>query len=97
MRLLVPYLDAGDARAAASYAWQACAAIYSWYSTVPPQDTSGFTTPEVDREYLVDRAVVACGAHSIKFTEACLREYELNPSPVFLHAALDAVTRVGPA
>ena len=72
------------------------AAIYSWYSAVPPQDTSGLAAPRVDREYLVDRAVDAGGAHSIKFTEACLREYEINPSPVFLHAALAAATRVGP-
>jgi hypothetical protein len=44
----------------------------------------------------MDRAVAAGGAHTIKFTEACLREYALNPAPVYLLAAYDAAERVGP-
>jgi len=44
---------------------------------------------------LIDRAVVAGGAHTIKFTEACLREYALHPKPVYLVAARDAAERVG--
>ncbi len=43
-----------------------------------------------------DRAVIAGGAHSIKFTEACLREYAINPNPVYLVAACDVTERVGP-
>ncbi len=96
LRMLAPYLDEDDARQAARYAWQACAAVYSWYSTVPPQDNSGLETPIEDKEELIDRAVAAGGAHSIKFTEACLREFALNPNPVYLAAARDASERVGP-
>ena len=96
LRMLVPYLAADDARLAARYAWQACAGVYSWYATVPPQDTSGLEVPPEGRDELIDRAVAAGGAHSIKFTEACLREYELNPNPVYLLAARDAADRVGP-
>ena len=96
LRMLAPYLDDSDARQAARYAWQACAAVYSWYSTVPAQDTSGLEVPTEDHEDLIDRAVAAGGAHSIKFTEACLREYALNPNPVYLVAARDATERVGP-
>lgn len=96
LRMLAPYLDEDDARQAARYAWQACAAVYSWYSTAPAQDNSGLTKPIEDEEELIDRAVVAGGAHSIKFTEACLREYALNPNPVYLAAARDAAERVGP-
>ena len=96
LRMLAPYLDEDDARQAARYAWQACAAVYSWYSTVPSQDTSGLETPGEDNDELIDRAVAAGGAHSIKFTEACLREYALNPNPVYLLAARDAAERVGP-
>ena len=96
LRMLAPYLDDADARQAARYAWQACAAVYSWYSTVPPQDTSHLEVPAEDHEDLIDRAVAAGGAHSIKFTEACLREYALNPNPVYLVAARDATERVGP-
>ena len=96
LRMLAPYLAEADARLAARYAWQTCAAVYAWYSTVPPQDTSLFQAPTEDRDELVDRAVAAGGAHSIKFTEACLREYALNPNPVYLAAARDAAERVGP-
>lgn len=96
LRLLTPYLDEADARQAASYAWQACAAIYSWYSTASVPDDGSFGTPPEGRDELIDRAVAAGGAHSIKFTEACLREYALNPSPVYLVAARDSSERVGP-
>ena len=75
LRMLAPYLDEDDARQAARYAWQACAAVYSWYSTVPAQDNSGLAKPIEDKEELIDRAVSAGGAHSIKFTAACLSEY----------------------
>ena len=50
-----------------------------------------------DREELIDRAVAATGAYSIEFTEACLREYAVNPNPIYLLAAKDAAERVGPA
>lgn len=96
LRMLAPYLDEADARLAARYAWQTCAAVYAWYSTVPPQETTGLEIPDEDQEELIDRAVSANGAHSIKFTEACLREYSLNPNPVYLVAARDAAERVGP-
>ena len=96
LRMLTPYLDEDDARQAARYAWQACAAVYAWYSGAPAQDASSLLAPEEDHDELIDRAVAAGGAHSIKFTEACLREYALNPNPVYLVAARDAAERVGP-
>ena len=96
LRTLAPYLAEADARLAALYAWQACAGICSWYSVVPPMDTTGLEAPSEDREDLIYRAVAAGGAHSIKFTEACLREYTINPNPVYLVAARDAPERVGP-
>lgn len=95
LRLLAPYLTDADARLAARYAWQGCAAIYAWYSTTPPPTLADLTPPTEDPEALIDRAVAAGGAHTIKFTEACLREYALNPKPVYLVAAHDAAERVG--
>jgi len=95
LRLLAPYLTDADARLAARYGWQACAAIYAWYATLPPPAPSDITpTPEAPAT-LIDRAIAAGGAHTIKFTEACLREYALNPKPVYLVAACDAAERVG--
>ena len=43
---------------------------------------------------LVQAAVESGAAHSIKFTEACLREHALNPQPVYLAAAKDAIGRL---
>ena len=96
LRMLAPYLADSDARLAARYAWQACAGIYAWYSTSPPLETAGHNEPVEDQDELIDRAVAAGGAHSIKFTEACLREYSINPNPVYLVAAHDVSERVGP-
>ena len=96
LRMLVPYIAESDARQAACYAWQGCAAIYSWYSAATVQDTSALEAPAEDHDELIDRAVAAGGAHSIKFTESCLREYAINPNPVYLLAARDAAVRVGP-
>ena len=96
LRNIAPYLSEESACLAARYAWQACASIYSWYSVAPPLDTSEMYLPTEDHEELKDRAIAAGGAHSIKFTEACLREYAINPSPVYLVAARDVSERVGP-
>lgn len=95
LRLVAPYLSDADARLAARYAWQACAAIYAWYSTTPPPATADLMPPTEGLCTVIDRAVTAGGAHTIKFTEACLREYALNPQPVYLLAARDAAERVG--
>lgn len=95
LRLLASYLTDADARLAARYAWQACVAIYAWYSTMPPPSLSDLTPPTEGPEALIDRALVAGGAHTIKFTEACLREHALHPKPVYLVAARDAAERVG--
>jgi len=95
LRLLAPYLSDADARLAARYAWQACAAIYAWYATTPPPSTSSLTPPTEGLEALIDRAVAVGGAHTIKFTEACLREYALNPKAIYLLAIRDAAERVG--
>ena len=95
-RMLSPYLRDDDRRLCLRYIWQACAAVYCWYSTVAASSLRSVEAPVEDREEIIDRAVAAGGAHSIKFTEACLREYNLNASAVYLTAALDVSQRIGP-
>lgn len=92
LRMLAPHLPNETALLAARYTWQACAAIHSRGHY--PHD---FTMPEEppDRDDLVDRAVQSGDEHAIKFTEACLREYDLVPNPVFLAAPLDLSARYG--
>jgi hypothetical protein len=46
------------------------------------------------REELTERAVASGDEHTIKFTEACLREYAVNPQPAYLAAARNAVVRM---
>ena len=95
LRLLLPYLAEADARLAARYAWQACAALYAWYATTSEPFVTRHDQHTESPDTLIDRAITAEGAHTIKFTEACLREYVINPQPVYLLAAHDAAERVG--
>ncbi|MBV8139053.1 MAG: DUF4243 domain-containing protein [Deltaproteobacteria bacterium] len=86
LRPMLPYLSASDAAVALGYAWQAAAALFTVYGlTAAPQDS--FTSPSYDHEDLVARAIESGDEHAIKFTEVCLREYELNPQPEYLVAA----------
>ena len=95
LRFVTPYLSDADARLAACYAWQACAAMYAWFMLEEPNWVDDPDAELPEQEELIDRAIYAAGPHAIKFTEACLREYELNPNPVFLRAAYDAPERIG--
>jgi hypothetical protein len=92
VRLLAPYLSAGDAADALRYAWQAGAALYAAFGRGP--GGAAAEAPAGDADELIDRAVATGDEHAIKFTEACLREQQLNPKPVYLAAAWDAVQRL---
>jgi hypothetical protein len=95
LRILAPYLREGDARLAARYAWQACAAVYAWYDTSSPQSGSALAAPDEPFDELIDRAIATGDVHAIKFAEVCLREYRANPKPIYLVAARDGSDRLG--
>lgn len=92
LRMMVPHISDASARVAARYAWQACAAIHS-RGHFPHEFVMPETPPA--REDLIDRCVFSGDEHAIKFTEACLREYALNPDPAFLAGPLDISARYG--
>lgn len=94
LRLLSPYLESTARRPASLYAWQAAAGIYARYARTKFEPTEGHANPTP--EDLIDRAVSNGNAHAIKFTEVCLREWKLNPQPVYLAAALDSTERLRP-
>ena len=100
LRLLLPYLRPADQVLAARYAWQTCAAILTWYGdpadepAAPPAADN--EDDRIDPDELTERALSAAGPHTIKLTEACLREHNLSLSPVYLSTAADAPDRVGP-
>ena len=90
LRSILPCLPDATARDALGYAWQAGCALYAAFGTSPAP--AGETEPPREsRETLIDMAVANGDEHAIKFTEACLREFELNPSPAYLAAARHAL------
>jgi hypothetical protein len=90
LRSLAPYLDAEATRTALRYAWQTGAALYSVYGTTKP-DWSDVPPPKETAQKLIALAVATADDHAIKFTEAALREYALNPNAVYLAAARHAI------
>jgi hypothetical protein len=89
VRLLAPHLEEPVAREVLRYTWQAQCGIYAAFGQryAPEQAT---TAPSESRGQLTDLAVANGDEHVIKLTEACLREYELNPKPEYLAAARHA-------
>lgn len=92
LRMLAPHLADDDARRAARYAWQASAAIYCWYAETIPSASA--EAEDWNREDLIDRAVSTGDEHGFKFTEACLREYSIDPQPIYVAAATAWVGRL---
>lgn len=92
-RSLAPHLTDDDARRLVSYAWQTGSALYAAFGTAAPdlEDVDAKDTPQT----LIDAAVATADEHAIKFTEACLREYALNPNSVYLAAARHAIGILG--
>jgi hypothetical protein len=84
IRLMLPALSNEAKHQILRYGWQLAAGIYSAFGeTLIKTDV----TVEDKKEDLIDRAVNNGDEHAIKFTEACLREYALNPKPAYLLAA----------
>ena len=90
LRSLLPYLPEPDATAALRYAWQGSCALYATFGTIAP-GTGAIAPPRESRATLIDMAIANGDEHAIKFTEACLHEDELKPSPVYLAAARHAI------
>jgi hypothetical protein len=87
VRELLGLLDEDASREALFYGWQTVAALHA--SAGGPVEPSRVSPPaSADVPRLVERAIRVGGAHALKFAQACLREYEQQPDPVF-HAALE--------
>jgi len=52
--------------------------------------------PRERQETLIDMVITNGDEYAIKCTEACLREYALNPSPVYLAAVRHALNVLQP-
>jgi hypothetical protein len=93
IRIIAPALPKGHVRRLVRYAWQANAAFLAAFSM--PGAEAGMLRTLPARDDITDMAVASMDEHAIKFADACLREYALNPDPVFLAAASDLAVRMG--
>jgi Questin oxidase-like len=87
VRLLLPHIPVALHEIAFAYCWQAIAAWVAAYGSDAPGGPDD-SAPASESE-IIGRALGTRDHHAIKLAEACLREYRLNPQPVFLKAALD--------
>lgn len=92
LRSLLPHLSPGTAQKVLRYGWQVAAGLYAISGNATPNVLPA--AKEIKRDDLIERAVASQEEHAIKFTEACLREYALNPKPIYLQAAQDALRRL---
>jgi len=84
IRLMLPALSDEARHGILRYGWQLAAGIYTAFGETLIKTNAALTDSKGD---LIDRAVNNGDEHVIKFTEACLREYVLNPKPIYLQAA----------
>src|SRR5262249_26026679 len=77
---------------ALAYVWQNVAATAAAYADVSPPECDEW--PPQEELEIIARSVATDDPHAIKFTEACMREYRLNPQPVYLAAAADWAERL---
>jgi hypothetical protein len=93
VRSLIPHVSASTARALLPYLWQAECALYATFGARPaPADP--VAPPPESRDTLIARAVANGDEHVIKFTETCLREDAINPSPIYRAAARHAIKMI---
>lgn len=95
LRSLLPVLPDEAVGPALAYTWQAAAGLYATFASAPP--ATAVAPLAADAAALVDLAVRHGDEHAIKFTEACLREHAIAPSPAYLAAARLAISTLTPA
>jgi hypothetical protein len=84
-RMMLPYLSDEATVLTLRYGWQIAAAFYAGLVLEPGAEDVAPPTESIDE--LRDEALACLDEHGIKTLEACLREYALNPKPVYLVAA----------
>jgi hypothetical protein len=90
LRGIAPVLAPDDLRDATRYAWQSSSALYAAFGSQRAA-IGEIEPPRESAESIVERAIASHDDHAIKFTEACLREHAIAPSPAYLAAASHAV------
>jgi hypothetical protein len=99
MQNLLPYLPRELGSRLYGYLWQVSAAIAAIFAT--PAEAGAETDPRIAEpalqpEELVHRAIEHGDEHTIKVTEACLREDRIRPDPAHRAAAEAVLHRTAP-
>ena len=92
LRLLLPHLPAGLDKTALAYVWQNVAATAAAYGDEKPPERDDW--PLHEELTIIEQSIATNDPHALKFAEACIREYRLNPQPVYLAAAEDWASRL---
>ena len=95
-RLVVGYLSEADARLLSVAVFQASAAMHSIYGTAafPADPDEEVNRISEDWDEIRYHAACSLQEHAIKMVEACWREDQVRPDPIFRHAAADAALRI---
>ncbi|HJV61177.1 MAG TPA: hypothetical protein VJ743_09515 [Albitalea sp.] len=94
LRLLLPHLGRESGDVAFAHMWQFVAALTAAYGEDSNDVDGALGHPHLAWHSVIEFCVETGDAHSIKFVEACSREFQLNPSPVYAAAAMDWSARV---
>src|SRR5262245_29173115 len=92
LRLLLPHLPAELHQTALAYVWQNVAATAAAYGDERPPERDDW--PLHEESAIIEQSIATDDPHALKFAEACIREYRLNPQPVYLAAAEDWASRL---
>jgi hypothetical protein len=92
LRLLLPHLPGDMHTTALAYVWQNVAATAAAYGDERPSE--GDDWPIQNASEILERCIETEDPHALKFVEACIREHQRNPQPVYLAAARDWAARV---
>jgi hypothetical protein len=93
LRLLLPHLPAGLHKTTLAYVWQNVAAMAAAYGDERSPERDDWPPPE-EEAAIIESCIATDDPHAFKFVEACVREYRLNPQPVYLAAAEDWASRL---
>ncbi len=96
IRLLAPVLSPAEAGEGAVHAFQAMAAMHSMFGGGQSESEPDPEVERAARDWNEIRYHAACSLeeHAIKMVEACWREDQIAPDPVFRRAAADAALKI---
>jgi hypothetical protein len=89
LRVLLPHMKPETQRRALAYFWQSEAVTVAAYGEDSDDLDSALEDFTTTWTQVVDRSIEDEDPHSIKFVEACLQEFRVRPSAVYMAAALD--------